>query len=95
MADAGYDCGLIGKLHLNRCQILEARTENDGYRYYKWSHHPNPDYPEGHDYADWLEKEKGVDPVELYGKIQGSVAAGVPTELHQTTWCSEMVDKPL
>lgn len=90
MAESGYDCGLIGKLHLSRAQILEMRPKNDGYRYYKWSHHPNPDYPEGHDYADWLVKEKGVDPIELYGKIHGSIAAGVPAELHQTTWCSEM-----
>ena len=90
MADAGYDCGLVGKLHLSRSQILETRLANDGYRYYKWSHHPNPDYPEGHDYADWLEKEKGVNPNELYGTLHGSIGAGVPTELHQTTWCSEM-----
>ena len=90
MTDEGYDCGLIGKLHLSRCQIPETRHKDDGYRYYKWSHHPNPDYPEGHDYADWLEKEMGVDPIELYAKIQGSIGPGVPTELHQTTWCTEM-----
>ncbi|MDR1625869.1 MAG: sulfatase-like hydrolase/transferase [Spirochaetia bacterium] len=90
MADAGYDCGLVGKLHLSRAQILESRIKNDGYRYFKWSHHPNPDYPEGHDYAEWLEKEKGVNPIDLYGKIPGSIGAGVPSELHQTTWCSEM-----
>ncbi|MCP4396572.1 MAG: sulfatase-like hydrolase/transferase [bacterium] len=91
LADAGYDCGLIGKLHLSRAaHTLEKRPTNDGYRFYKWSHHPNPDYPEGHDYADWLEQEKGVDPVELYGQLSGSVGAGVPTELHQTSWCSEM-----
>ncbi|MBD3306851.1 sulfatase-like hydrolase/transferase [candidate division KSB3 bacterium] len=91
LAEAGYDCGLIGKLHLSRAEhFLEKRPANDGYRFYKWSHHPNPDYPEGHDYADWLEQEKGVNAVELYSKLSGSVGAGVPTELHQTTWCSEM-----
>ncbi|MBP7494177.1 MAG: sulfatase-like hydrolase/transferase [Spirochaetales bacterium] len=90
MADAGYDCGLVGKLHLSRSQIREARPKNDGYRYFKWSHHPNPDYPEGHDYADWLEKEKGVNPYGLYGKLHSSIGPGVPAELHQTTWCSEM-----
>jgi len=89
LADSGYDCGLVGKLHLSRAQILETRLKNDGYRYYKWSHHPNPDYPTGHDYADWL-KEKGIDPAELFGKIKGSVAPGVPAEIHQSTWCSEM-----
>ena len=90
LSDAGYDCGLIGKLHLSRAQILETRLKNDGYRYYKWSHHPNPDYPQGHDYDDWLRKEKGVNPPELYGKIEGSVGPGVPEELHQATWCTEM-----
>jgi arylsulfatase len=89
LTDNGYDCGLIGKLHLSRGDILEKRPKNDGYRYFKWSHHPNPDYPEGHDYAIWLE-EKGVNPIELYSKLSGAIGAGVPDELHQTTWCTEM-----
>lgn len=89
LADNGYDCGLVGKLHLSRGDILEKRPKNDGYRFYKWSHHPNPDYPEGHAYADWLE-EKGVDPIELYGKLSGAVGPGIVDELHQTTWCTEM-----
>jgi arylsulfatase len=89
LADSGYDCGLIGKLHLSRCEKrTEKRPENDGYRYYKWSHHPNPDYETGHDYADWLKEEKGIDPIKLYQELSGSV--GLPAELHQTTWCSEM-----
>ena len=90
LADEGYDCGLVGKLHLSRSQVLERRPPEDGYRYFKWSHHPNPDYPEGHDYAIWLKQEKGVDPYELYGKLRGSIGPGVPAYLHQTTWCSEM-----
>lgn len=90
LADQGYDCGLVGKLHLSRSQQLEKRPERDGYRYYKWSHHPNPDYPIGHAYADWLKNEKGVDPNELYSRLHGSIGPGVPADLHQTTWCSEM-----
>lgn len=90
LAGAGYDCGLVGKLHLSRSDVLERRPKHDGYRYFKWSHHPNPDYPRGHDYADWLKQVKGVDAVELYGGLHGSVGPGVPAELHQTTWCSEM-----
>ncbi|MFW5844531.1 MAG: sulfatase [Spirochaetota bacterium] len=88
-ADEDYVCGLVGKLHLSRGDVLERRPKDDGYHYYKWSHHPNPDYPEGHAYADWLE-EKGVDPVELYAKLSGAIGPGVPDELHQTTWCTEM-----
>jgi arylsulfatase A-like enzyme len=90
LADAGYNCGLVGKLHLSRGDILEKRPKNDGYRFFKWSHHPNPDYPHGHAYADWLKEVKGVDPKELYGGLSGSVGPGVPDELHQTTWCTEM-----
>ncbi len=88
-ADSGYVSGLIGKLHLSRGDILEKRPKNDGYSFYKWSHHSTPDYPSGHDYADWL-KQKGVDPAALYGKLQGAVGAGVPDEFHQTTWCTEV-----
>lgn len=90
LSDSGYDCGLVGKLHLSRCEgTVEKRPKDDGYRYFKWSHHPTPDYPQGHDYANWLE-EKGVDPSELYGGLSGAVGPGVPDELHQTTWCTEM-----
>jgi len=91
LADAGYDCALAGKLHLSLAKKgnLERRPD-DGYRIFFWSNHPNPDYPYGHDYAIWLEEEKGVDPVELYGALSGQIGAGVPTEYHQTTWCSEM-----
>ncbi len=90
LADAGYNCGLVGKLHLSKASKgnLERRPD-DGYREFYWSQHPNPDYPYGHDYAIWLKEEKGVDPVELYESIHGHVGAGVPTEFHQTTWCTE------
>lgn len=82
-ADAGYDCGLIGKLHLaSASQGIEPRT-NDGYRYWQYSHAPRDDWPIGHDYANWV-------------RTNGSVLAnlvpdpdGVPPEFHQTTWCAE------
>lgn len=89
LADAGYDCGLIGKLHLSRSNIVEKRPD-DGYRAFYWSHHPNPDWESGHAYADWLQEEKGIDPYDLYGKLTDVYGAGVPTDLHQTTWCTEM-----
>lgn len=89
LADAGYDCGMAGKMHLSRAQPDEARV-NDGFRAYYWSHHPYPNL-ENHAYADWLRDEKGVDPRELFAKtVDGYCAPGVPSDLHQTTWCSEM-----
>jgi arylsulfatase A-like enzyme len=89
-AEAGYDCGLVGKLHLVRSEGVVERRTDDGYRFFKWSHHPQPDWPNGHDYAIWLQKEKGIDPEELYRDLRGvHYCPGVPTEYHQTTWCIE------
>ncbi|MBV7339272.1 sulfatase-like hydrolase/transferase [Chloroflexi bacterium TSY] len=83
LADVGYDCGLIGKLHLTSAyQRIEARTD-DGYRYWQYSHAPRDDWSEGHDYADWV-REKGANLAELTQDL-----AGVPAEFHQTTWCAE------
>ncbi|MEP7327767.1 MAG: sulfatase-like hydrolase/transferase [Betaproteobacteria bacterium] len=89
LADAGYDCGLVGKLHLSASKYFEVRPD-DGYRAFYWSHHPTPDATRGHDYDTWLRQEKKVDPVALYAPINYFCGPGVPAELHQTTWCSEM-----
>ena len=52
LAGHGYDCGLVGKLHLTSAhQRVEARTA-DGYRFFRWSHAPRDNWPEGHDYAE-------------------------------------------
>ena len=83
LADIGYDCGLIGKLHLaSAYRRIEPRV-NDGYRYWQYSHAPRDDWQEGHDYADWVRSN---------GSILGELTKnpeGVPAELHQTTWCAE------
>ena len=83
IADSGYDCGLVGKFHL---QSSGHRTEprfDDGYRYWKFSHAPRDDWKEGHDYAEWVR--------ELGGDLDAMRASPerVPTEFHQTTWASE------
>lgn len=83
IADSGYECGLVGKFHL---QSSGHRTEpriDDGYSYWKFSHAPRDDWPTGHDYARWV-RERGGD--------LDALRAGpdrVPSELHQTTWASE------
>ena len=89
LADAGYDCGLVGKLHLAAAKYFEKRTD-DGYRSFLWSHHPTPDAARGHDYETWLRHEKKVDPVELYAGHNHFCGPGVAAEFHQTTWVSEM-----
>ncbi|HBQ63543.1 MAG TPA: sulfatase, partial [Clostridiales bacterium] len=83
LADRGYDCGLVGKLHLSAAQgRVEVRPDHDGYRMFKWSHHPEPDWPEKHDYAIWLE-EQGIWWEEHYQGRNG----GIEPQFHQTTWC--------
>lgn len=89
-ADAGYRCGLAGKLHLASCSDgrVESRID-DGYHDFHWSHHPQPDWPENA-YTQWLTAH-GQNWDDLYsGSSTGFVRQGVPAEYHQTTWCAEM-----
>jgi arylsulfatase len=86
-ADAGYTCGLIGKLHLNAAgEGVETRVD-DGYTTWEYSHTPHwrTDDPD-HDYANWV-KTKGFDLTELTAD-----PAGILEDLHQTTWCGELTD---
>ena len=83
LADAGYTCGLIGKLHLSSAYGRVETRADDGYSYWQYSHAPRDDWSEGHDYADWVRSRGAV----LSELVQDP--AGVPAELHQTTWCAE------
>jgi arylsulfatase len=84
LADIGYDCGLSGKFHLSAADgRIEPRVD-DGYRVFQWSHHPGDDWPEGHDYKDWL-VSKGIDYNTTHKKY-----GYIPAEHHQTTWCAEV-----
>ncbi len=84
LADAGYDCGLAGKLHLAGAAGRVEPRGDDGYRVFHWSHHPRDDWSEGHDYVDWL-REQGVDPAEFFDD-----PALIPPALHQSSWCADM-----
>ena len=83
LANAGYDCGLIGKLHLAGAYRRVEPRADDGYRYWQYSHAPRDDWEAGHDYADWV-RSRG----HALGELTQS-PDGVPAELHQTTWCAE------
>lgn len=101
LADAGYCCGLVGKLHLTSAhKRMEARAD-DGYSYIKWSHHPFDSWAPGiNAYQDWL-KEKGVDWHKAYDapfddwptntKVKPYSIPdhinGIEPQYHQTTWC--------
>jgi len=91
-ADAGYYCGLSGKLHISACNPkacpeMERRVE-DGYAEFHWSHHPAPDWP-GNEYIRWL-SERGAEWSTGPSEASEHVRAGMPAELHQTTWCAEV-----
>lgn len=91
LADAGYTCGLSGKLHISACNPSITTTRepriDDGYAEFNWSHHPNRNWASD-DYQHWL-TEKGV-------KINNKKVEGMPyieygadEENHQTTWCAQ------
>lgn len=103
LADQGYACGLVGKLHLTGAAgRMEPRTE-DGYGYMEWSHQPcpgRPDWPPGvNRYQDWL-AEQGVSWQDEYhaafdqwppprGYKLPEKIVGMRDPWHQTTWCVE------
>lgn len=91
LKDAGYVCGLSGKLHVSRCSpTATTGTEpriDDGYDEFHWSHDPRPDWLTN-EYHHWLREQGVAYHVENY---HGSpyVQAGMPAEYHQATWCAE------
>lgn len=86
--DAGYACGLAGKLHLAPCnpRVCKGTEEriDDGYDQFFWSHDPS-DAWFTHDYVQWL-RDKGLrrdsKPFQESKYVQV-----IPSEEHsQTTW---------
>ncbi len=92
LSDSGYDCGLVGKLHLAGTYNRYEPRKNDGYRYFKWSSSPIDMWEKGHDYADWL-KKKGYSLKDFATLPNGDkyidIEPGIPGPLHQTTWCAD------
>lgn len=95
LADVGYDCGLVGKLHLAAAferQCLPdggsrnvTRTEprvDDGYRVFHWNHDPMNVWQEDDEYHQWID-EQGVDLRKL--RKEGKI----PERLHQAVWCAD------
>ncbi|MBU2959131.1 sulfatase-like hydrolase/transferase [Paracoccus sp. 1_MG-2023] len=85
LADHGYVCGLIGKLHLSSADgRTEVLPKNHGYDFVRWSHGPRDGWGDDNAYQAWL-RSKGVAWEDLYKGRAG----GIPAEHHQTTWCAE------
>ncbi len=93
LAESGYDCGSIGKMHLSAC--FGGRTErrlDDGFRFFAWAHDPSHGSPDNA-YHQWLE---GNFP-DLYAEAIGSderkdrqavTFDTMPTEAHYSRWTS-------
>ena len=90
LADAGYTCGLAGKLHLATCAngVVEKRID-DGYKVFHWSHHPQPDWPENA-YTQWLTQQGQTWDTLYKGQSTPYIKEGIPAEYSQTTWCANM-----
>lgn len=94
LADSGYSCGMIGKMHLEAC--FNGRTEkrrDDGYTTYNWAHDPTHTSPEN-DYHRWM-KERFPDIFESafeHGTRERHEPVAfdtIPTEAHYSRWASE------
>lgn len=84
IADVGYECGLIGKFHLQSAGLRTEPRLDDGFTFWKFSHAPRDDWPQGHDYAVWVRARGGN--LDALRESDDRV----PTEYHQTTWASDM-----
>lgn len=102
LAEAGYDCGMIGKQHLSPCDNWQTEPrQDDGYRVFQWSHGPNHRALEN-DYHHWLRAthpniyaevfpDKGANESTAYGNVAktGTPIDHVPFEAHYSHWVAE------
>ncbi len=102
LADAGYDCGMIGKQHLYPCDTWHTEPRrDDGYRVFEWAHGPNHRALEN-DYHRWMRKtqpeiyaqifpDKGANENTEYGNRAkaGTPIDRVPKEAHYSHWVAQ------
>ena len=96
LSEQGYTCGLSGKLHISACmqtacKVIEPRID-DGYDYFRWSHHPagmdrGGSWP-ANEYSLWLTRHGQTyqSPARADCKY---VETGMPEEWSQTKWCTD------
>ncbi|GAA1487549.1 sulfatase-like hydrolase/transferase [Brachybacterium sacelli] len=88
LADAGYDAGLVGKLHLGSCH--GGRTEprlDDGLRVFRWAHDPYPGSSENA-YHRWLAARHPDLHARALREGPGAFDA-LPAEAHYSHWIAE------
>lgn len=88
LADAGYDCGMIGKQHLAPCDTWRTEPrQDDGYRVFEWAHGPNHRALEN-DYHRWLRKSHP----EVYANVFPDTGANEDTEYGNRARTSTPID---
>lgn len=92
LADEGYHCGLIGKLHLASAMGGVEQRIDDGYTTWHYSHASYQGTPEDNDYFQWI-LDQGVDLSDVLeshpnGGFRGN-RPDMDPNLHQTTWCAQ------
>ncbi|MDR2552149.1 MAG: sulfatase-like hydrolase/transferase [Treponema sp.] len=92
--DAGYYCGLSGKLHLSACNPQSGCTKmerriDDGYDEFHWSHDTGKSWGLYNEYYRWLEERhhRTYETVNL--PETRWVQRGMPAEQHQAYWCAQ------
>jgi len=97
LKDAGYNCGLAGKLHIAPCHPSVCRgTEeriDDGYSVFNWSHHAegfnsNINGWANNEYHMWLRSQGLRYETPLYPGSR-HVYSGMPEEYSHTKWCTD------
>lgn len=102
LADAGYDCGMIGKQHLSACEGWQTEPRlDDGYRVFEWSHDAIHRSPQNA-YLNWLEAnfpevldtifpdEGDPSTAGAGNKAKGATPMNVvPVEAHFSHWVAE------
>jgi arylsulfatase len=103
LAEHGYRCGLVGKLHLSPAfQGTTERRLNDGFEVFRWAHDPFHGSPENA-YHKWLRKNFP----DLWERASGDAFTAetenfthadtafdsMPTAAHYSTWVTEEVEE--
>ena len=92
--DAGYYCGLAGKLHLRACNPVSGCTDmesriSDGYDEFHWSHDTSKSWGLHNEYYKWLADVHGTTYHTINTSESEYVQYGMPIEQHQSYWCAQ------
>jgi len=97
LSNVGYDCALVGKLHIaSPWNGIEARVD-DGYRKFYHSLSHGQGYKNGNEYMEWLDSIGVIDEVFDFSKCLSEASKerrascpyleDIDPKYHQTTWC--------